>query len=74
MVSIDNNMYINIITVLILHRQCAWYKHVKVHQDHLCEGKSSASNHVNINHTNYFLLNFKDEKVTFVDAFTSSNC
>ena len=74
MVSFDSSMYINIIAVLTLHRQCAWYKYVKVDQDHLWEGKLPASDHVNINHANYFLLNFNDDQVSFVDASTGDDC
>ena len=75
MVSIDSSVCINISATLTLHRRrCGWYKYVKVHQDDLLEGKSPASDHVNINHANnYFLLNFNDDQIAFVDAATGDD-
>ena len=74
MVSIDSSMYINVIAVLTLHRQCALYKKLKVHQNNLWKGKSLASDHVNIKPANYFLLNFNDDQIAFVDAATGDDC
>ena len=50
------------------------YKKLKVDQDHLWKGKSPASNYVNINPANYFLLNFSDDQISFVDAATGDDC
>ena len=52
--------------ISITYRKCVWYKGVKF-TDHL-DRNSTENNLVNIKYTKYFLLDFKNDTIDFVNV------
>lgn len=59
--------------IFSIYSQCAWYKYVRKHYDHSWQRKLSASCNVDVTHTKYFLLGFKDDSINFVDAAAAND-